>query len=152
MGRPTKLNSEVQERIVEALRAGNYQEIAAKYAGVSDATFHNWMARGREEQRRITEGEKADPEEAAFLEFFVVVEKARSEAEVRNVMQIQHASRDHWQAAAWFLERSFPKRWGRKDRHEVTGADGEALKISVSTDELEERVQALLNKKQNGKK
>jgi hypothetical protein len=151
MARPTKLTGEVQERIVEALRAGNYQEIAANYAGVSDATFHNWMARGREEQRRILEGEKLDPKESIFLEFFVVVEKARSEAEVRNVMQIQHASRDHWQAAAWFLERSFPKRWGRKDRHEVTGADGGALKIAVSTDELEERVQALLNKKSKPK-
>ncbi len=110
------------------------------------------MSRGREEERRIADGEKPNPKEEAFREFFAAVEKARSESEVRNVMYIQRAAQDGtWQAAAWFLERSFPRKWGRKDRHEVTGADGGALKIAVSTDELEERVQALLNKESKPK-
>ena len=33
-GRPTKLTPDVQEKIVQAIRAGNYIETAAAYAGV----------------------------------------------------------------------------------------------------------------------
>lgn len=146
MARPTKLNPEVQQRIIEALRAGNYQDAAAAYAGIHEATFHNWMNRGREEERRVMDGEKPDAKEAPFREFFVAVEKARSEAEVRNVMHIQRAAQEGtWQAAAWFLERSYPRKWGRKDRHEHTGEGGDAIKVSVSTAELEEKVRTILN-------
>ena len=31
-------------------------------------------------------------------------------------MIIGSAAKDNWQAAAWRLERKFPKRWGRHDR------------------------------------
>ena len=146
MARPTKLTAEVQQRIVEALRAGNYQDSSAAYAGIHEATFHNWMSRGREEERRIADGEKPNPKEEAFREFFAAVEKARSESEVRNVMYIQRAAQDGtWQAAAWFLERSFPRKWGRKDRHEHVGDNGDAIKVTVSTTELEDKVKTILS-------
>ena len=39
-------------------------------------------------------------------------------------MKIIHdASETTWQAAAWWLERRFPDRWGRKQRHEISGGD-----------------------------
>jgi transposase len=143
-GRATKLTPETQERIVEALRAGNYQDAAAAYAGISDSTFHNWLNRGKEEAQRISDGEKANPKEAIYLEFFAAVEKARSEAEVRNVMHIQRAAQNGtWQAAAWFLERSYPRRWGRKDRHEHVGENGEPIRVNVSTSDLEEKIRKL---------
>ena len=146
MARPTKLTAEVQQKIVEALRAGNYQDSSAAYAGIHEATFHNWMSRGREEERRIADGEKPNPKEEAFREFFAAVEKARSESEVRNVMYIQRAAQDGtWQAAAWFLERSFPRKWGRKDRHEHVGDNGDAIKVTVSTTELEDKVKTILS-------
>lgn len=144
-GRNSKLTPDVQGRIVEALKHGNYQDAAAAYAGISEATFHNWMNRGREESRRLADGEKPTTRETPYLEFLEAVEKARSEAEVRNVMYIQRAAQDGtWQAAAWFLERSHPRKWGRKDRHEHVGDNGEPIKVSVSTAELEEKVKTLL--------
>lgn len=146
MGRMTKLTEDVQGKIIEALKHGNYQDAAAAYAGISEATFHNWMARGREEARRIADGEKANPKEEIFLAFLEAVERARSEAEVRNVMYIQRAAQEGtWQAAAWFLERSHPRKWGRKDRHEHVGDNGEAIRVSVSTADLEEKVKSILS-------
>lgn len=112
-GRPTKLTPEVQERIVSAIRAGNYLETAAAYAGVNQSTLHRWVARGKEEDA---------PEE--FREFCEAVERARAEAEVRTVALIQQAAPNSWQAAAWYLERSHPKRWARREKVEMSGPEG----------------------------
>jgi transposase len=111
MGRPTKLNAATQKAIIEAIQAGMYEKDAALYAGISEPTFHNWMARGREG-------------EAPFLEFQESVKKARAVAQHTNIQIIRTAAEDgNWQAAAWWLERSFPKLWGRRTEHTVINRD-----------------------------
>jgi len=42
MARPTKLTPAVQKKIVDAIKAGNYMETAAAYAGISKQTLYNW--------------------------------------------------------------------------------------------------------------
>jgi len=125
MARPTKLTPEVQERIITALRAGNYQETAARYAGISEATFYDWMARGREEPG------------SAFAEFLEAVEKAKSDAEVRDLYLIDQAAQTgSWQAAAWKLERKFPHKWGRVNRTEISGPEGKPVQVETMRAEL----------------
>lgn len=138
MGRPTKLTADVQARIVEAINAGNYQETAAAYAGIAPAAFYAWMSRGRAERDRITNGHKPDKTEARYLEFTEAVERARSVAEMRHVLNITKAAETDgtWQASAWWLERSFPKRWGRQARVEVTGTDGGPIQVEDGRDAL----------------
>lgn len=122
MGRPTKLTPEVQERIVQALRAGNYQETAATYANITAKTFYEWMKRG----------ESDDESERIYRDFREAVEKAKADAEVRDVALIDKAATDgSWQAAAWKLERKFPQRWGRVHRTEISGPDGAPVKVEV---------------------
>jgi len=119
-GRQTKLTPEVQDRIVAALRAGNYQETAAVYGGISVPTFYGWLERGRNEP------------ESAYSEFLEAVEKAKADAEVRDVALIDKAAHDgSWQAAAWKLERKFPNKWGRVNRTEISGPDGSAVKVDI---------------------
>jgi hypothetical protein len=119
-GRQTKLTTEVQDRIVAALRAGNYQETAAAYAGISRTAFFDWLERGRNEPESIY---------AVFLD---AVEKAKADAEVRDVALIDKAAHDgSWQAAAWKLERKFPNKWGRVNRTEISGPDGSAVKVEM---------------------
>jgi hypothetical protein len=121
-GRQTKLTPEVQDRIVAALRAGNYQETAAVYGGISVKTFYEWMVRGESEEEK----------EQSFREFREAVEKAKAEAEVRDVTLIDKAAKDgSWQAAAWKLERKFPTKWGRVNRTEISGPDGAAVKVDI---------------------
>lgn len=112
MARPTKLTPEIQDRIVTAIRAGNYMETAAAYAGIARSTFNEWIRRGAEEQ------------EGPFAEFAAAVEQALAAAEARDVALIGQAAQKEWQAAAWRLERRLPERWGRKTRHEVSAAPG----------------------------
>lgn len=136
MARPTKLTEETKNKIIQAIAAGNYQETAAKYAGINPNTFYTWM--------KLGENKKAKP---IYKEFREAVEKARAQAEIRNVALIQQAGQDgSWQAAAWFLERSYPHRYGRHNRVEVTGANGEAVKLDLTVDELEKRVADIFDK------
>lgn len=134
MGRPLKLTPKVQEQICNAIRAGSYSEIAARYAGISAPTFYKWMALG--------DGEHA---KSPYKEFREEVESARAAAEVRNIGLIQQAANSGtWQAAAWFLERTAPARWGRRSALEVTGAEGGPVKVDVPIDELEAKVLKLI--------
>ena len=123
MGRKPKLNPDTQERIVSAIAAGNYNSVAAQYGGISEGTFYRWME----------QGEKASS--GLYHEFHEAVKKAESQAEVRNVAIIERAAQDTWQAAAWWLERKHFARWGRKERIEATGKDGQPLIIRVVYDD-----------------
>jgi len=124
VGRPTKLTPEVSEKIVTALRGGNYREVACRYAGISYQTFRTWLKRAEEQQ--------APPE---YLEFAAAVEKAEADAEVADIALIRRAAQDgSWTAAAWVRERKNPERWGKKDRTavELTGPDGGPLDVRVA--------------------
>ena len=118
------MTPEVQERIVSAIRAGNYLETAAAYAGVTTQTLHSWRVRATKERESIASGNKARENESKFLDFLDAVERARAEAEVRTVALIQQAAPNSWQAAAWYLERSHPKRWARREKVEMSGPEG----------------------------
>lgn len=134
-GRFSKLTPELQDKIVQALRAGNYIETAAAYAGISKNTLYRWLANA--------EDENADD---AYRDFRDAVESARAQAEVRNVALIQKAANDGtWQAAAWYLERTAHQRWGR--RTIVTGEEGAPVQVEVSAkDELGQKLAAMLER------
>ena len=143
-GRPTKLTSELQSRIVQAIQAGNYIETAAAYAGISKNTLFDWLRRGAREKERVAGKPRARvrKEEAPYVEFSDSVEKALAEAEVRDVVNVMKAADGgQWQASAWRLERKFPDRWGHKAKiqQEISGPGGQpvsvAVDLSVLTDE-----------------
>src|SRR3990167_3122115 len=45
-GRPSKLTPEIQAKILEFVRAGNYLHIAAVASGIGETTFRRWMEQG----------------------------------------------------------------------------------------------------------
>jgi len=98
VGRPTKFTPETRKKILWALRLGNFRRTAAEYAGISERTLADWLAKG----------EADDGEHAAFLDDVLEAEQA---AEVRALGVIQQAATRDWKAAAWFLERKFPERY-----------------------------------------
>ncbi len=50
-GRPTKLNDQVLGTVLEALRGGAFDWVAAEAAGIHRSTFYEWMARGEKGER-----------------------------------------------------------------------------------------------------
>lgn len=127
-------------KVIEALRAGNYMDTAAMYAGISKQTLYNWLAKGRDAREKVANGGIASDQEAKFIELVDAVEKARADAEVRNVHLIQQAAQGGtWQAAAWFLERSHPGKWARREKVEHSGPEGGPITLTGLADLMKVR-------------
>lgn len=92
--------------MILAVRAGNYMETAAAFAGIPKSTLYDWLRYGVDD--------RVNNLDTAFVHFSDAVKKALAESEISDLMIITRHARDNWQAAAWRLERKFPKRWGRK--------------------------------------
>ena len=146
MARPTALTKEVHDLIVDAIKLGNYQDHAANAAGITATTFYNWMDRGKRERERLsTTDEKPNPKETIFLEFFESIEKAKALAIAQNVAVIQRAAATGtWQAAAWWLERTSGKIYGRRQQLEHSGNAENPIALSVDVTELENKVNRIL--------
>jgi hypothetical protein len=54
-GRPSRLTPEVQARIVDAVRVGNYLKVAAQAAGVGQSTLSLWLATGRNAAQAVAD-------------------------------------------------------------------------------------------------
>ena len=59
-----------------------------------------------------------------YSEFSEAVKKARAEAEGAHIRNIRKAADNGtWQASAWFLERSFPQKWGKRSTMDFRDKD-----------------------------
>lgn len=147
MARPSKLTDTVTERVASLIMGGSYANRAAEAAGIGERTFYRWMKEGEAiadkveafedkvdawndlsyaERRDARERKPLDSEvpseaEVAKWQFWQTIKKAEAEAEARNTALIQTQASKSWQAAAWWLERKFPDRWGRKDKVQLDG-------------------------------
>ena len=115
MGRKSKFNDQVVEKICTGISAGLPQQYAAALAGISHDTFHVW-------QRK-------------YPKFRQAVETALSRGLAFRLKIIQDgaSSKDEnvrLRAATWWLEHVFPQHFAR-NRIEVTGPDGLSLSAGV---------------------
>ena len=128
-GRGTKLTPERQEKVVAAVRAGNYAKTACLISGIHESTYCAWKKRGK---KALEEGR-----EDIYSNFLLAIQEAHAVAEARNVAIINKAAQKDAKHAQWWLERTNWKMWGRKDtfRQQITGAGGGPIKITqVPTD------------------
>lgn len=140
VGRPEKLNPEIQQAICDALEKGSYIETAAAKAGISKTTLYDWLkkgARAKDENGEYEEGL------LPYVEFSNAIEKAMAAGEQNHVDNIARHAKENWQASAWMLERKFPERWGKKaimrleDPDKPSGAFTEESFNAILADEVE---------------
>jgi len=160
VGRRSKLTPETADRIIKAVRLGNFLDTAAKAAGVHPATVYRWIQDG-----------EAPGAPKAKREFCEALTRARAEAEQRMVgAVIKDASGGYvtkrvtrvlrngdteteetiagpnGKVALEFLSRAFPDRWASRKALEVTGAGGGPIQVSAERiNGLADRVQAALS-------
>ena len=134
-----KYTPERVQKLLNALRAGNYPHTAARYAGITTKTFEAWKE--------------------LFPEFALAVDEADAAGEIRNIAIINKAAEKQWQAAAWLNERKYPERWGRVDRVEIYQIQKQAEALveelaaegitGVTVDEVMRERDALVRRAQN---
>lgn len=103
-GRKLKLTRKLIDEAESLVKAGNYYSTVFQYLGIAETTWYRWLDEGKTESSGLKK------------EFRERIKSAESHGEIRNVQIIQKAASKSWQASAWYLERKFPERWGRKDR------------------------------------
>lgn len=143
----------VQDRVVAAIRAGNYVETAAAAAGVNKDTLYTWLRTGaRAGTRQLTKGGRLTAYERKCRAFSDAVAAAVAESELTDVarlaqlargglrqttvtvkvdrdgQEVERTTKDetalpHAAVLMWRLERRFGDRWGRA-KVEVSGPDG----------------------------
>lgn len=116
-----KLTPELNEQMVKYIEAGNYVKIACQMVGIGKTTHYNWMERGKKASELEEKGKKIPKSEKIYRDYRDTIKKAEAKAIIRNVLVIQKASKDSWQAAAWWLERAHYKDWGIKKQIGGTG-------------------------------
>jgi hypothetical protein len=87
------LTPALQKHIYESLEKCNTIKTSMQNAGLSERVFYDWM--------------KNNPSFAA------AIYRARAKAKMKLVRVIIDQAPDDWRAAAWALERSYPKEYAR---------------------------------------
>jgi hypothetical protein len=125
-GRKTKLTPEIERKLTSAIAAGNYHEVACSLAGISTSTFYSWMKKGEQAKS------------GQFLDFREAIKKAEAIAEAKRIQMITEASETNWQAAAWYLERRYPDRWGKQNKHDVNMNGEMTFKVTLPPEFMED--------------
>tara|TARA_B100000073_G_C23427592_1_gene449871 strand:- start:139 stop:618 length:480 start_codon:yes stop_codon:yes gene_type:complete len=131
-GRPVKISAQKIEQIVQALRLGYFQEDAAKAVGISPATYFNWRKRGKEAFEKKEQGKVVPEKDKIFLELFDVTEKARTEI-LGYYLSVnrQQAQEGNLRAVHWFLEKSFPDKYGNRVALDVGLQDNNEIEVEI---------------------
>ena len=91
-GRHTDCTPETIDTICQVVRRGLSYKMAAQAAGIAPRTFHYWIRRGEDEQRRRDQGEQARKSEEPFLQFVQHLDQAKAEAAMLHADTILQAA------------------------------------------------------------
>lgn len=132
-GRPRKLTKEVQESIINFLKMGNFLETAAAFNGLHASTVRYWIARGKRELQRVEANKtsKIKQSEAPFVDFFVAVERADAEGEIRFVSLMYQAAKEDPNIAYRMLMSGRYPRWKNNGAQNIESVTEQAETYSL---------------------
>lgn len=108
--------------------------------GIKENTFYFWKRSARQILESIEKGELKEEDlndgQRKALRLLSLCEIGRAKAIQRNLGYIQDAGKDpaHWHAAAWYLERTEPDRFGKKQDINFKGMVG-TMDIELTEEE-----------------
>lgn len=118
MGRRTKLTLEVHMLVVQSIRAGSFDYVAAQAAGIGYRTFRRWMKGGEA---------RAD---SPYRQFWQDVQGARAEARVAAENRVFKDAPFNWLRYGPGRERPGEPGWTDSKQIEVSGPGGAPFSIT----------------------
>lgn len=118
MNDSSKFTPQNAAQFVEIVRRGNFRENACAQIGITPQTMRSWLraaSTGYLERRQLEQAERD-----IYIAWVRELDCAEAEAEDLMVTALRTAGIKDWRAAAWYLERRGPKRWGFKAQVEVS--------------------------------
>ena len=112
----------------EIIEEGNFENTAYALVGVGKSAWLEWKREARKIQADLDSGVRSSDsltrEEKRLVAFLAMTIAAWHEAKRRHVanIKIAGANPDHWQASAWYLERTDFEHFGRKDSLRIKGS------------------------------
>lgn len=135
-GRQPVIDAVKVKAIRDAVVGGAPKCTAAQAVGIHYGTLCEWMNRGEVALGKAA-GVLADVvgDQRLYAELYDGVKRGESEAIRRNVLLIQSAGKKSWQAAAWWLERRYPQKFGQ-NRHELREMKKQILELLTRLEEM----------------
>lgn len=137
------ITEEIFKEMEELYKIGMHDRHIYDYFCIPSRTFQWWKMRGRQVEKLLEDGKKGEyedsegnkvteliklteedftPEERKYLRLLRISKKGRAQLIKRNLEAIKDAaSGGTWQAAAWKLERTDHKAFGKKETVKHTG-------------------------------
>jgi hypothetical protein len=110
-------------KILEEMAKGVTRSAACRIVGISTETVSEWIFKANKYPEKYPE----------YVEFREAMEHVRAEVQKEMVGHIIGAARSdpkHWTAAAWYLERTDPENWGKRDKVEVKNEGGPMIQFN----------------------
>lgn len=144
--RKTILTPELIEGITKKITEGMYVTDACATFGIGKDSWYDWMKKAKREPDIYP----------LCVRFSESIMKAQADCKAYFIEKLKNASVVEWKAAAWYLERRFPKEYGKREQLDISGVDAEADNLKVKTeqdliDEIKETDSALKELEHDGK-
>jgi hypothetical protein len=116
MSRKLLLDKACEQSIIEAIQLGGHLDDAAQRGGINRRTLYRWLEKGKQYQADLEKGSEPNKDDLPYYNLMRNVEDTSASVRLRMVGRILVAADDDWKAAAWYLERSQPEQWGRRNQ------------------------------------
>lgn len=123
MGRKSKINEELINKIAEYVEKGSFVKDACILVGIDEDTYYRWKQIGLEDRKA--------KQDTIYSDFLSRMEKSEVLQKQKHIDVFFKDDSKTWQKSAWWLERKFYDEFGRKDKLQHEGKDGGDIEIFV---------------------
>lgn len=128
-GRKSRLSKEVQEQLTNFISRGHFETLACAACGIPESTYFRWKELGEDHLEERAGRKVLVRARSPYREFREAVEKAKAQAQMIHLENIRASAFStqtndqgkttitpkNWTASAWYLERTAPEKFGRRD-------------------------------------